>query len=231
MAVKFLFLARRAARRTRAAALGHLRDVHGKMVVCAPADAGSMPSYYAQNHVIDGAYPAGDGPHALERDLVTQLGFESMAAMQAAVSTPYYLNNLRPDEPRFVDDASVERLNVVPHPVVTGARTLHKLFVLVGRAASADDATWAAATKALSDTIAKWEGVESLVDNHVLAPPGGMSFVDRVFEAWLDAEETARAAAAPAVALFADRAFDPSRSIAIIAEEYTQERLRTVFDC
>lgn len=229
--VKFLFLGRRAAGRTRAAALTHLRDVHGRMVVCPPADAGAMPSYYAQNHVIDGAYPAGDGPHAIERDLVTQLEFESMAAMQAAVATPYYRANLRPDEPRFVDDATVARLNVVPRTVVAGPRTVHKLFVFVARGGQADDVAWAATVDGMAATIAGWDGVVSLIDNTVLPPPAGAPFVDRVFEAWCDDGDIARSLAVPAVALFHAPAIDPGRSLAIVAEEYTEDRLRSLLRC
>jgi hypothetical protein len=225
--IKFLFLGRRAPGSTRQAAQAHLRDVHGRMVVLPPPDAGAMPAYYAQNHVIDGGYPAGNGPHAIERDLVTELQFESMAAMQAAVATPYYLGSLRPDEPHFVHDPSVVRLNVTPCAIVAGPRTIAKLFVLVSR--TADDGDWPAARQQIAGTIAAWDGVVALTENVVALPPHGERFVDSVFEAWFSDPDAARAAASRVPALFDVESIDRERSLTVVAEEYTLERLRALF--
>jgi len=224
--IKFLFLARRAPGLTRKAAQAHLRDVHGPMVVLPPADAGAMPAYYAQNHVIDGAYPAGDTPHGIERDLVTELQFDSMAAMQAAVTTPYYLENLRPDEPRFVHDPSVVRLNVVPRMIVSGPRTCAKLFILVSRTLDRDEQDWDTVRHHLVAAMQAWDGVVALTENAVAMPPQGPRFVDSVFEAWLDDHQAAMVAASQARRLLAIAGIDRDRSLILVAEELTEERLR-----
>ncbi|NIJ06757.1 hypothetical protein FHS31_000339 [Sphingomonas vulcanisoli] len=224
--IKFLFLGRRAPGLTRQAAQSHLRTVHGRMVVLPPADAGAMPAYYVQNHVVDGGYPAGDGPHAIERDLVTELHFESMAAMQAAVATPYYLEHLRPDEPRFVHDPSVVRLNVTPRTIVEGPRAPAKLFVFASRAPGLDDDCWQAARDGMTNAMAAWDGVVALADNAVAAPPHGERFVDSVVEAWFEDPAAAMAAAARAPRLFDADGIDRDRSLTIVAEEFTEERLR-----
>ncbi len=226
--IKFLFLGRRAPGLTRRAAHAHLRDVHGRMVVLPPADAGAMPAYYAQNHIIDGAYPGGDGPHASERDLLTELHFESMAALQDAVATPYYLENLRPDEPRFVHDPSVVRLNVAPRVIVDGPRTSAKLFVLASRASDVDDGRWNAVRDQVAGAIAGLEGIVALTENVVAMPPQGRRFVDSVFEAWLDDHSAAMAATSQVQPLFETDGIDGDRSLTLVAEEFTEQRLRSL---
>jgi len=224
--IKFFFVVRRAPGLTRKAALDHYRDVHGPMVVLPPADAGPMPAYYVQNHVIDGAYPEYNGVHTIERDLVTELHFESLAAMQAAVTTPYYLANLRPDEPRFVHDPSVARLNVSPRLILAGSRTTHKLFVLVSRAEITDEQGWSAILHQMGEAIQSWHGIAALTENQVAMPPVGERFVDCVFEAWFTDADASMAAASRAYQLFDATEVERAKSIVLVTEEITQERLQ-----
>lgn len=226
--IKVFILARRAPGLTRQAAQAHLRDVHGRMVVLPPADAGALPAYYAQNHIVDGGYPAGDGAHAVERDLVTEVNFESMPAMQAALATPYYLEKLGPDEPRFVHNPSVVRLNVVPQRIIEGARTSAKLFVFVSRTPDLDDGRWAAIRSGIAETMSGWDGLEALTENVVAPPPHGQRFVDSAFEAWFDDHAAAMAAASLVPGLFDIDGIDRDRSLSVVAEEYTEERLRAL---
>lgn len=226
--IKFFFLGRRAPGLTRQAAQTHLRNVHGRMVVLPPPDAGALPAYYVQNHVVDGIYPAGDGPHAIERDLVTEVNFESMPAMQAALATPYYLETLSPDEPRFVHNPSVVRLNLAPHTIVEGARTSAKLFVFVSRTPDLDDDRWTVIREGIADTMRNWDGIAALTENVVAPPPHGQRFVDSVFEAWFDGHAAAMAAASRVPALFDADGIDRDRSLTIVAEEFTEERLRSL---
>ncbi|KQS04695.1 hypothetical protein ASG11_10910 [Sphingomonas sp. Leaf357] len=226
--IKVFILARRTPGLTRQAAQAHLRDVHGRMVVLPPADAGALPAYYVQNHIVDGGYPAGDGAQAIERDLVTEVNFESMAAMQAALATPYYLEKLGPDEPRFVHNPSVVRLAVVPQTIVEGSRTFAKLFVFVSRTPDLDDARWTAIRDGVGETMRGWDGLVALTENVVAPPPHGQRFVDSVFEAWFDGHAAAMDAASRVPALFAVDGIDRDRSLTVVAEEYTEERLRAL---
>lgn len=232
--MKFLFIGRRAAGTTRAAALRHLRDVHGRMVVLPPADAGPMPSDYVQNHVFDGAYPPTGGAYGIERDLVTLFWFEDLEALRASTTTPYYLANLAPDEPRFVDRDSVAKLRVVPHTrLEPGADCPFKLFLVLSRRSDVATHRWLDGLAALADGLRVLRGFAGLVDNAVAAgPPGEPPFADNVFEAWFDT----RVGAAQAADRFdnllnvlgRDMA-DPSRCFALAAEEYPTSRLLAVY--
>lgn len=217
---KFLFAGARARGRTRAGAQDHLLRRHGRMVVFPPADSGPMPVDYTQNHVIDGAYAGTDGPHAIERDLLTELWFEDMAHMQSAVATRYYLDHLRPDEPSFVDDATVAKMRVEPHEVRGGERGRYKIAWLLTHAADGDDAVIVGADAALSSA-----GFTRVVANTVMAPPGGAPFVDCVIEGWHHDLAAVRTLAetwpfGPEV--------DRDRSITLVLEEFTRDRLRTI---
>jgi vanillate O-demethylase ferredoxin subunit len=217
--LKLFILGRRAPGRTRAAAHAHLRDGHGRMVVLPPADCGPMPSDYVQNHVVDGAYAA-HGPHAVERDLLTELWFDDIAHMQASTATRYYREHLRPDEPRFVDDAGVARMlcdaRVVHDGAHGGARGRFKLVRLMTLTPGAvlDEAAVVAQMVAA--------GFTRIVVNGVRPGPTGAKFVDVMVEAWTDTLETARTAA-DEIAL-PDGA-DPAASLTLVTEEYPRARL------
>lgn len=107
--IKLLIFGRCAADKTRAAALSHMRAVHGPMVYDPPADAGAMPTTYGQNHALED----GDALPARWRgdcDFVTEIGFDKIADLKAATSTPYFLTQLRPDESNFVNQATVRAI-------------------------------------------------------------------------------------------------------------------------
>jgi hypothetical protein len=190
--IKLMIVARRAPGMSRSAAHKHLRDTHGPMVVCAPANAGPMPSGYVQNHVFDGAYPAGEARRMIERDIVTELWFDTIDHMRASVTTPYYLTNLKPDEPCFVDDPTVERLVVDEAIVRDGPRGPDKLFVFASKADR-------------KDAFACLQNATAIVDNTALPSPFGPPFSECVLEAWFPDQGATVAAldAAPALALAA----------------------------
>ncbi len=229
--IKSLFLGRRAPGISRAACHAHLRDIHGPMVVCAPADAGPLPSDYTQNHVFDGAYPALDGPHAIQRDLATEIWSGSLEQMRAAVSSPYYLANMKPDEPRFVDDTTVAKMRVDPRPVKGGVKGLFKLFVCVNPSAATGEPTWNQACARAAAALEMQPGVTAIIDNHVVFPEPGVRLVERVLEAWLDTREAATALVSNAETLLGPfgEAVDRQRSFVLAAEAFTAERLRALY--
>jgi hypothetical protein len=229
--IKLLIVGRRRPGMTRAQASRHLRLVHGPMVYDPPADAGAMPAAYVQNHVFDGVHlgaaPEALAPYGLDRDLVTEIWFASMGDMIASTQTPYYLANLKPDEPRFVDDSTVVRC-----PVAEGAREggaqggRFKLFLFLKAPPGAEPAAvvWREAlAPALQAANAGW------VENTATSRPGARPFADRIWEAWFEERE--------ALATFVDDRLptllddlgdtvDRTSTLYLLAEEYTVERLR-----
>lgn len=229
--VKLMILGRRAPGITRAKAQYHLMHVHGRLVLLPPADAGAMPCDYAQNHVIDGTYPA-QGAHAIERDLLTEIWFDDMRSLQASTSTPYYLANLKPDEPRFVDDASVVKMLVRPEILVDGPKGVVKIFTAIGLTdAGLDDV--AKAVDRIGTHLARASGSGALVVNTVLPPPDGRPpFAHLIFESWSITEVDARRLADVATTFGDDLAdlIDPDRSLSLLAEEFTAGRLKALFE-
>lgn len=222
--IKLMIVGRRAPGKSRRAGQRHLRNVHGPMVVLQPADAGPMPSGYVQNHVFDGIYPAhADGNrYVIERDLVTELWFENVDQMRASVQTPYYLANLKPDEPRFVDDPVVERILVKEREVRSGPRGPFKLFVFAVRV-EADDEGW---VRACDAAIAALGPADAVLVNEGLLGPSGAPFADIAIEGWYADREAAAEALDGGVFGAFGTAADPSRTFAVAAEEFSTERLR-----
>lgn len=214
--LKLIILGRRASGKSRRAAQDHLKMVHGRMVVCPPADAGAMPARYVQNHVIDGIYPSGSTAHGVERDLVTELWFDDFDHLRGSTSTPYYLDNLKPDEPRFVDDSSVAKMVVRPEVMVEGERGTFKVFLAAG-----------SASDALDQLVTSARGIGGSVRNVALPPPDGSApFVPLIYEAWFEALDDAYALLDSfAVSLPADAA----HSFAVVAEQYDSARLAKLF--
>jgi hypothetical protein len=213
--IKFLFAGRRAPGRTRHAAQHHLQHGHGRAVVMPPPDSGPMPIDYVQNHVLDGSYP-GVGHHAIERDLMTELWFEDLAHLRASVATPYYQQVLRPDEPRFVDDATVAKMQVDPVLIKDGRRTRCKLAWLLTHEETDRDLLPATS---MAD-------FQRIVLNRVAPPPDGPAFVTTVIEAWHDDLDAVRRHADHWP--FDDR-IDRTRSLGLLLEEFTTTRLRDSF--
>lgn len=223
--IKLMIIGRRASGISRSAAQRHLRDVHGRMVVCAPANAGAMPAGYIQNHVFDGAHYGAVGAHAIERDLVTELWFESIDHLRASTNTQYYLDNLKPDEPKFVDDSTVVKMMVRPRALKEGNGGEFKLLILITMAVDA-----AEPQNQIAPILLASRAIISAVVNEVLPPPDGQRpFVDIIYEAWFDARDAVEEALANVAPVISSRLIDWSRSLALIAKQYDTERLRALF--
>jgi EthD domain len=122
MTVKMMICGRRRLGQTLGEHRAYMKDRHGKMVLdYIKLDPEQAPRRYAQNHVFDGIYFGGDGhPKALSLglDFVTEVWFPDMAAAKSSRETPFYLNELQPDEPQMVDEASVIGTPVVEEVIV-----------------------------------------------------------------------------------------------------------------
>jgi len=215
--VKLMITGRRRAGMTRAELSRHLRHVHGPMVVSSPPDAGAMPGGYVQNHVQDGVYPAG----GLERDFVTEVWFDTPDAARQSVMTPYYETVLRPDEPRFVNLASVQRCFAMETVIVAGEPGTQKAFLFWAGAADFVPA-WEAARVAVSGThpVRRW------VANETRTMPGPAPLpYDGIDEIWLTDGAGGRPLFDAMLALLGDHA-DPAGCFFVTAEEFTTARLR-----
>lgn len=229
--LKLMIIGRRAPGRSRRDAQRHLRAVHGQMVVSPPPDAGPMPADYVQNHVRDGAYKAAGGPHAVERDLVTELWFDSMAHLRESTQTPYYLTYLRPDEPRFVDDSSVARLMVTTRSLRAGDESVFKVYFLLTRAdAPTADAGWENGLNAARARLLAASGLTGASEHAAMpGPDGARAFVDVILEgrfAALDGASAVLERLDDYLADFADGALDRNRAFGLAAEQFDTARLR-----
>ena len=203
--IKLMIVGRRRPGTTLAQHRQHIRHVHGELVLRYIAASPELaPQRYVQNAVFDGCYSAGSlatEPLALQRDFVTQIWAQDMAAVGRSREQPFYLEHLRPDEPRFVDEATVAFMPVHEQLVrqsPDAAQASVKLFGLTRRPAGASgDATaaWNAALAALAATPAG-SGVARHVRNAVLAPPGQTPPADQIDEFWLHHVAAAQALAA-----------------------------------
>ena len=229
--IKLLILGRRRPGMTRAQASRHLRRVHAPMVYDPPADAGAMPSAYVQNHVFDGVHLGGApdalAPYGVDRDLVTEIWFDSVAHMIASTQTPYYLAKLKPDEPRFVDEQTVVRCVVAEEPREGGARGgRFKLFLfLSAQSGQAPDASgWRAVlTDALQTAHAGW------VENVVTPRPGETPFAHRIWEAWFHDRDALTTFVDDRLSGLIDAlgdTIDRKATLYLLAEAYTVDRLR-----
>ncbi len=224
--ITLIISARTTLDRPRAEAIRHLKTVHGPLVYDAPADAGVMPSVYVQNHVEDDLpLPAALEGWRWDRHLVTEISFETIDHLKASTATPYYRARLQPDEPRFVDPASVRPLVIAGPPVVETDATW-KLFVYIGAAGDREDfdAAWVEARE-ISEPFIAAQTATRVVD----APGAPPAFVDGVWSLWFDTADQARAFAAdhlePALKIFGDH-IDGRRGRIVLAEQFTVDRLR-----
>jgi EthD domain len=215
-----MIFGRRARDKTRRAAQLHLQHIHGRMVVSPPADAGPMPARYVQNHVIDGVYPSGQGPFGIERDLVTELWFENLDHLRASTSTAYYLDNLKPDEPTFVDDQSVEKLIVRPELLLPGEFGQYKVFIGLASHDRPD-------ADAFGQQLLSANGIGGAIRNTVMPPPDGSDpFVTIVYEAWFAALDDAYALV---MSITGSLLQDDAGGFAVVAEQYDAARLAALF--
>ncbi len=204
-AFKLMIVGRRRAGTTLAQHHHHILNVHGALVAKYIAtDPGHAPKRYAQNRVLDGSFrtggPAND-PFALDRDFVTQIWFDDAASVANSMQRPFYLEQLRPDEDRFVDQASVVKLAARERQVSlppNGGGNI-KLFSFFSKAATMDSAqflkTWRECSTALADSV-KGNLPYGQVQNEVLHRPGELALVDAIDEFWVEDLACAHALAA-----------------------------------
>lgn len=156
----------------------YMKDSHGAAVVRLIAeDPGIAPSRYVQNHVTASYAAGGAEPDA--RDFATQIWFDDPAHMQAALTTPRYVDDLQPDEANFVDRPSVTMLPLDPTVVVEPAGGAAKVLVLL-------------ASDVPDPTVYAADSVRGHVRNQVTRPGAPFEAVD---ELWFDDREAADAAA------------------------------------
>lgn len=193
-AFKLMIVGRRRAGTTLADHHHHILNVHGALVAKYIAlDPIHAPKRYAQNRVVDGSFrqggPAGD-PFALNRDFVTEIWFNDPAEAMNSVQQPFYLEQLRSDEDRFVDQASVVKLAVKERAVVAPTKRAGsiKLFSFFTKSPSVDALRFLQAWRECSEAFANSEaGRRCLgqVQNEVLHRPGDTAWVDAVDEYWV----------------------------------------------
>ena len=113
----------------------YAKDVHGPLVVRDPDNIGVIRKY-VQNHVFDAAYGSATDrryPPVSERDVITELWFDSAEKIQQSRSTPMYRETIGPDEANFADESTVLALVVreegiaVPWPRVARIKVFHYL--------------------------------------------------------------------------------------------------------
>lgn len=186
MTVKLMMFGRRAPGQTIAENRHHMKNVHGRLVLdYITADPQSGPRKYSQNHGLDGVFPDDEAaPLALRLglDFVTQIWFDDLASLKASRETQFYNERLRPDEPRFVDVASVLGQPFAEEPVGAPATDSAgiKLFVVRPRGADALD---------LGDRLSAVGASYVGYCRNTAVTPGPIAVVD---EFWLCDEEEAR---------------------------------------
>jgi hypothetical protein len=191
---KLMIVGRRRAGTSLAEHHHHILNVHGALVAKYIAlDPIHAPKRYAQNRVVDGSFrqggPTGD-PFALNRDFVTQIWFNAPAEAMNSVQRPFYLEQLRPDEDRFVDQASVVKLAVRERAVAAPPKRAGgiKLFSFFTKSPAVDAPRFLQAWRDCSEAFANSEaGRRCLgqVQNEVLDRPGDTAWVDAVDEYWV----------------------------------------------
>ncbi|MES2264245.1 MAG: EthD domain-containing protein [Pseudomonadota bacterium] len=192
----------------------HIRQVHGAAVLrFIEAEPDNAPRRYVQNAVFDGQYRAaapGSDPFALNRDFVTQIWCDDLAMLERSRRSAFYQEQLKEDEDRFVDQASVlflpsrEREIVARAAIPAGAV---KLFTFTQRAPGAHPAEYASAWR----QAAQAAGAAPLrhVQNDLMSPPGTVQFADAIDEFWLPDEASARALLASWSAVLTDALVRP----------------------
>jgi EthD domain len=203
--MKLMILGRRRGGMTLTQVHRYLLEVHGVMVVRYIHERpDETPRRYVQDHVFDSSFrPAGNdaAPFTMPRDFITHVWFDDPAQAAASLQASFYGEQLRPDEDRFVDQASVVRLTVAEHELFSGdiSGDGSKLFVFHRTAAGVPVDALAAATQARWEPLFKdsAHGIARLVRNNVMVrpgtPPADLPGVDLVDEVWLKDAAAARA--------------------------------------
>ena len=185
----------------------YMVDVHGAMVVdYIGREPDTAPQRYVQNHVFDGTFRAGADAGdslGLNRDFVTQVWFASPAHAKASLETDFYLDQLRPDDDRFVDQASVVQIPVAEHALlaarIAAQPSVHstKVFVFLKRAPSVTRDDFLGACHRMTKPLrvgpaAQALGIGRWVHNECLSRPGTEAPIDAIEEIWFDSEAAAR---------------------------------------
>jgi hypothetical protein len=162
----------------------YMLEVHGSSVVALIAsDPDVAPRRYVQNHVSASVPDTESGPL---RDFVTQVWFDDPDQMHAALSAPRYVQELQPDEDRFVDQSSVVVLPVEETVLLEPAEgATVKVFLLLDAGGRSRELGWEA-------VVERTEGIRGLVANRVVRT--GCPY-DVVYESWFDDFDAAGAAA------------------------------------
>jgi EthD domain len=198
--IKLMILGRRKGGTTLAEHRHHILNVHGQKVLhYIKIFPDKTPQRYVQNEVFDGTFRANapnNDPFTLNRDFVTQVWFDDFVQVSAATSTPFYLEDLRPDEDNFVEQSTVVRLPVMPRIIKTSKSAPPiKLFVFFKRADGIDldsfQQAWSDCTSALSASAMN-ANIHQHVQNRVIAKPNAPTLVDGIDEIWLEDESTAQ---------------------------------------
>ncbi len=188
----------------------YMTDVHGAMVMRYIHSQPDMaPRRYEQNLVFDSACRVpgqGSDPFALNRDFVTQVGFDNPAQASASLNTPFYREQLQPDEDRFVDQASVVKIPVVERewkPATASGKHSVKLFLLLKRAPSVTHAEFMTTSDAVMQSLCAGDALAASrwVRNEAMQRPGQEAPVDVIHELWWASEAAARAGAASLMAV------------------------------
>jgi EthD domain len=98
---------------TREQFLHHWQVVH-KPIFCAPPIMQHL-IHYTQNHVAQ-RFPAAPAPDT-DWDGILEVWFTSMDKLADIQREPHYLEHVRPDELKFVDDARSVTFFVDEHPL------------------------------------------------------------------------------------------------------------------
>jgi EthD domain len=188
--MKLLIVGRRKPGTTLAEHRHHIRHVHGELVQkYRAADPIHAPKTYVQNQVVDGTFratPNGEDPFALNRDFVTEIGFDSFADLGKSREQPFYIEHLQPDEGNFVDEATVVMLPanevVMQAPNVTRSNS-YKVFGFVAMNADQSREVFESAIAACHQKLkasSKTPETVGHIMNNIAAPRS----VDMVDEFW-----------------------------------------------
>lgn len=102
----------------------HWRDLHAPLLL-ACTDFSRHILGYVQHHLADDSLPGGANFGASgDYDGIAVLTFEDVAAMERAFSEPRYLEDVRPDEPRFIDIDACLSFITTPFAVKGGGMDL-----------------------------------------------------------------------------------------------------------
>jgi EthD domain len=196
--MKLFIIGRRKPGTTLAEHRHHIRHVHGDLVQkYREADPVYAPKSYAQNQVLDGTFRASsvsEDPFALNRDFVTEIGFDSFSDLGKSREQPFYLKHLQPDEGNFVDEATVVMLPttevVVKAPAVLSSNS-YKVFGFVAMNAGLPKGTLNAAIAACHEKL-KDSSATPATAGHIMNNVTAPRSVDMVDEFWFDDLESAQ---------------------------------------